>query len=240
MCSLNDFVIGDGVLVEYTGKDSIVKIPEGVTRIGNDAFRNCESLKSIIIPNSVKSIGATAFIYCSCLNSMILPNSVTNIGRYAFEDTPNLKDVYYTGTKTEWGNIEFDNEFEDNRLKKWYITIHYNSSIDGISLLKIEEEVSELLSEGKSEKEVYSVLKNKNIPTNDIIKAFSKVKPDSKMLSSFCDKVIIPNILSIFNKEKGISEYTVGGVAKMLYEKYPENLVNKAIVSVLREQYLVD
>ena len=60
------------------------------------------------------------------------------------------------------------------------------------------------------------------------------------MLSSFCDRVIVPNILSILKKNKGISNYNIGEVADMLYEKYPENLVNKAIVSVLENQYLVD
>lgn len=53
--SSNDFVIKNGVLKRYTGKDSVVTIPEGVTSIENKAFSNCTSLKSIAISNSVKS-----------------------------------------------------------------------------------------------------------------------------------------------------------------------------------------
>lgn len=328
MGSISDFVIKNGVLKKYTGKDSVVTIPEGVTSIENMAFSKCSSLTSVSIPNSVRSIGAWVFGGCSNLTSIIIPdgvlsigactfydcykltsvtipdsvkeieycafekcssltritipdsvkdigwgafdgcislisiaipngvtrideatfrectslesvtipNSVTSIGVGVFDYTPNLKDIYYKGSKAEWDKITVeDDSFESN------VTIHYNSSYsDDIKLLKIEEEVIRLLSEGKSEKEVYSTLKNKNIPTNDVLDAFSKVKPSSEIIFSFCDRVIVPNILSILKKNNGISKYNVGEVADILYKKYPENLVNKAIISVLREQYLVD
>lgn len=328
MSSINDFVIKNGVLTRYIGKDSIVKIPEGVISIENMAFSKCKSLTSVIIPNSVRSIGTWVFGDCSNLTSIIIPNGVTSIGACAFynctslasviipdsvteisycafegcssltritipdsvteigwgafdrcislisitipngvtsideatfrectslesvtipnsvisigvrvfEYTPNLKDIYYKGSKAEWDKVTVeDDSFESN------VTIHYNSSSsDDIKLLKIEEEVRRLLSEGKSEKEVYAVLKNNNIPTNDILEAFLKIKPGSEIIFSFCDKVIVPNILTIFKKEKGSSRYTVGEVAKMLYKKYPRVLVNEAIVSVLEDQYLVD
>ncbi len=57
-----------------------VIIDQGVTSIGNEAFRDCESLTSITIPNSVTSIGDDAFYYCTSLTSIRIPDSVTNIG----------------------------------------------------------------------------------------------------------------------------------------------------------------
>lgn len=36
-------------------------IPEGITKIGNGAFKYTTSLKSVSIPNSVTSIGDNAF-----------------------------------------------------------------------------------------------------------------------------------------------------------------------------------
>ena len=54
-----------------------ITIPEGVTTIGEDAFYDCSSLKSIDIPDSVTSIEFCAFASCSSLQSIDIPNSVT-------------------------------------------------------------------------------------------------------------------------------------------------------------------
>ena len=59
-------------------------IPEGVTSIGEDAFRGCDSLTSVTIPDSVTSIGKYAFYECDGLVSITIPNSVTEIGVWAF------------------------------------------------------------------------------------------------------------------------------------------------------------
>ena len=59
-----------------------VVIPQGVTSIGINAFKNT-SLTSVIIPDSVISIGIWAF-YNNSLTSVNIPNSVTSISNYAF------------------------------------------------------------------------------------------------------------------------------------------------------------
>ena len=45
-------------------------IPEGVGRIGNNAFYGCTGLTSVTIPNSVTSIGENAFYNCTGLQSV--------------------------------------------------------------------------------------------------------------------------------------------------------------------------
>ena len=62
-----DFVIADKVLITYTGSGGGIRIPEGVIRINEYAFRNCESLTGITIPASVTSIGDYAFENCDDL-----------------------------------------------------------------------------------------------------------------------------------------------------------------------------
>ena len=84
MSNMNDFVIEDGVLKKYKGKDRDVVIPNNVTSIGQDAFNRCYSLKSVMIPDGVTSIGRYAFEYCSGLTSVTIPYSVTEIGVGAF------------------------------------------------------------------------------------------------------------------------------------------------------------
>lgn len=65
-------------IVSYNGKQY------NVTKIGYEAFDNCQFLTSISIPNSVTTIDWYAFRDCYRLTSVIIPNSVTEIGPYAF------------------------------------------------------------------------------------------------------------------------------------------------------------
>ena len=59
-------------------------ISNGVTRIGQEAFAICWSLRSVIIPETVTSIGDLAFYNCIVLESVTIPNSVTNMAYGAF------------------------------------------------------------------------------------------------------------------------------------------------------------
>jgi hypothetical protein len=68
-------------------------IPEGVTSIGNSAFRNCTGLTSVTIPSSVTSIGDYAFQGCTSLTSITIPRSVTSIGDYALSGCTGLTSV---------------------------------------------------------------------------------------------------------------------------------------------------
>ena len=83
---MKDFVIENGVLVEYTGEGGSLVIPEGVTVIGNSAFLGCNTLTGVKIPDGVTSIGDSAFFGCSKLMDVVIPDSVTDIGNSAFFD----------------------------------------------------------------------------------------------------------------------------------------------------------
>ena len=68
-------------------------IPEGVTSIGNGAFRNCSHLTSATFSNSVTRIGESAFEGCSGLASISLPPSLRRIDNGAFAKCPSLTSV---------------------------------------------------------------------------------------------------------------------------------------------------
>ena len=75
-----------------------VKVPEKVegekvVAIGDGAFNECVSLKSVTLPDSLGKIGAGAFYYCMKLEKLDIPDSVTEIGNYAFANCFALKDI---------------------------------------------------------------------------------------------------------------------------------------------------
>ena len=73
-------------------------IPDSVTTIGEEVFRDCDSLTSVTIPDSVTTIGNWAFEYCDSLTSVTIGNSVTTIGVWAFRDCNSLTSVYCKAT----------------------------------------------------------------------------------------------------------------------------------------------
>ena len=65
-----------------------VTLKNGVRSIGEDAFRDCSSLESVIFENTVLEKSSDgAFWGCSALSSIALPDSVTEIERNAFFET---------------------------------------------------------------------------------------------------------------------------------------------------------
>ena len=81
----NRCLITDGVLKSFAPAGlTEYSIPNNTTSIGELAFHNCTSLKSITIPDSVTSIGDSAFCKCISLKSVTIPDSVTSIESNAF------------------------------------------------------------------------------------------------------------------------------------------------------------
>ena len=84
--------IGDGAFTDCKSIKS-VEICNSVTSIGLGAFSGCSGLTEVTIPNSVTSIDAYAFSGCSSLTSVTIPNSVTSIEGAAFSDCSGLTEV---------------------------------------------------------------------------------------------------------------------------------------------------
>lgn len=107
MSNFNDFEIQNGILNRYNGDEAIVAIPDCVTRIGDYAFDNCTSLKSVTIPDSVSVIGERAFFKCSGLEDVAIPDSVTSIGVRAFDECSSLTNIKIPDSVMNIGNYAF-------------------------------------------------------------------------------------------------------------------------------------
>ena len=78
---------------DYQDSIKAVSLPDGLTRIGDNAFYSCSHLSDITIPASVKAIGKEAFYYCLNLPALVIPDSVTDVGEGAFSSCQYLSEV---------------------------------------------------------------------------------------------------------------------------------------------------
>lgn len=74
-----------------------IKLPQGITDIGDYAFNHCSSLTSIDFPVALNTIGNYAFFGCSPLKSIEIPSGVTGIGAGAFGDCSSLSTATFLG-----------------------------------------------------------------------------------------------------------------------------------------------
>ena len=74
--------IEDNAVIENNGSANKLYIPNTITYVGKNAFKNCDGLVTVIIPDSVKTISDGAFSGC---------NKITK--------------VIYNGTKEQWDEI---------------------------------------------------------------------------------------------------------------------------------------
>ena len=84
-------------------------IPNTVTAINQNAFRESINLTSINIPNNVITIGKDAFCFCEMLADVTLSDGLTNIEADAFRDCEKLTDITIPYSVTSIGSFAFFN-----------------------------------------------------------------------------------------------------------------------------------
>lgn len=100
--------IGEGAFRYFTELTS-VSLPGSLKSIGAYAFRGCSSLKSVVIPDSVTSIGEGAFYRCTALTTATVSNSVSRISYGTFMSCENLISVTIPNSVKSIGEKAFYN-----------------------------------------------------------------------------------------------------------------------------------
>lgn len=96
-------------LIVYKGASEEVHIPEYITEIGDDAFRDNKKIKKVILPDSVKTIGMRAFLECENLEEIELPDSIWSLSGYGiFSGCKSLKKVRIPSNVGVIGQSMFD------------------------------------------------------------------------------------------------------------------------------------
>lgn len=95
-------------LVRYpSGKEGAFVVPDTVTSIAQDAFRNC-NVSSVQIPSSVSAIGNSAFYKCKKLQTINIPSTVTALRKNMFYQCRSLKNIALPSKITVIGVSCFD------------------------------------------------------------------------------------------------------------------------------------
>lgn len=98
--------IGDNAFRSCIGLTSVI-IPNSVNSIGSYAFYNSKNLVSVIIPDGVPNIAEYTFYGCSGLTSVTIPNSIKNIDTGAFDNCSGLTSISIPNNVTSIGNVAF-------------------------------------------------------------------------------------------------------------------------------------
>lgn len=99
----------NNILLSYLGNDTNIIIPNSVTKIWGDIFRDCKLVQSVTIPYGIKKIGDYMFSGCSSLKSINIPNTVKEIGKFAFSDCVSLKKIELPDNLLKIGDCAFYN-----------------------------------------------------------------------------------------------------------------------------------
>ena len=86
-------------------------IEEGVTSIGNSAFKDkCATITSLALPSTLSSIGNYAFAGLSNrkFNTLVLPNEIVSIGAHAFDGAAYLQTIHFGSTLESIGTLAFN------------------------------------------------------------------------------------------------------------------------------------
>ena len=78
----------------------LLKVPDGVTTISEDAFYKCKELTTVTIPASVEKIQSDSFKYCEKMTTFTIPadSKLTTIGNEAFACCYKLESIFIPAT----------------------------------------------------------------------------------------------------------------------------------------------
>ena len=119
--NIPSYLVMQGTKIVGCDKDALpdnLTIPDGVTEIAGEAFRECMYLESVMIPGSVKRISSGtnyrtineakgAFMGCTSLKSVVFMEGVEEIGDDAFLGCLSLANVTIPGSMKRIGHRAF-------------------------------------------------------------------------------------------------------------------------------------
>lgn len=92
---------------DYEGGISLT-IKDGIEKIDQGIFSNCEYLTSIIMPDTVTEVASYAFINCTSLTSVKLSSNINEISNYTFSGCTSLSNIVIPASVVNIGDSAFE------------------------------------------------------------------------------------------------------------------------------------
>lgn len=133
----------DGLL--YKGNEAVfcrkyatnVTIPNTLTSIRKETFKDCTSLKSVTMSENMATIGDNAFNGCTSLSAIVIPETMTTISNKAFYNCYMSKDSIDNQTKfnlENYGMTVCDFEQADGLLVKGEDAVYCRSFATSVNI----------------------------------------------------------------------------------------------------------
>lgn len=223
-----DFIISNGILIKYLGTSNEVVIPEGVTEIADEAFKE-KGLDKVTFPSSLLKIGSCAF-YGNKLTSVDLPPNLKILGCAAFRSNQ-LTSIKIPNSVTSLeGAVFADNKITDYTLpigvKVIPISLFANNLITNAIIPDSVEEIEEgafynnvitAITFGQNLRKIgylafqKNYLQNLNIPPSVVY-----ISPDAFKENQIYELTVSPNLETLYN----IGDYHVLNICSSTTVKF--------------------
>jgi hypothetical protein len=99
--------LGENAFAEQESVKTVT-LPSTLTKIANSCFKDCINLQTVLGGTGVTSIEANAFKYCSLLETVELSSALLEVGEAAFDELKKSLTVRFHGTEAQWSDVEID------------------------------------------------------------------------------------------------------------------------------------
>lgn len=108
-----------------------ITFPSSLRSIGNNAFAQCDALRSVVLNQGLQSLATQAFAFCDNLEEVSFPDNLLSIGHCAFQGCSKLKSVIL---KNGLESVEYGAFRECDSLRQVSLPGSLNTLEDGAFL----------------------------------------------------------------------------------------------------------
>lgn len=201
--------------MENESNSVTVKIGEGITSIGEDAFAFRKSVTNVQLSNSIEAIGENAF-FATDIKSMVIPKGVVEIGENAFSNCDKMEELVLFDGLESIGDFAFSGCVSLKKIEIPKSVIQINdtafSNCIGVLCFKVDPENSKYAAIGgnlytKDGRKLINYAMGRYNKVFKVPKDVEEIGPSAFTYCTNLARVIIPKSV----KTVGAQSFAYGG-----------------------------